>query len=583
MVEIQLARDSNKLCVWPYYLTSLHLRLGCPVRLVVVTLDRAVVRWCAQPIPVGPGFVLHPQVLGPENLPRITDIELLRTLPNSVCSRSRRTGISPARNTLPRPPWPLPTPSTARAQSDTLTWSFRFGKLPSGSRAGHNRTMLGFDIRRQASSLIASLALGLLALGSLTLESGCRTDSRVESAIGTEPAEENRFPHALHRDTTCTECHASSSVLAGVKAMPGADDHAPCDRGNCHRPAFLQNPGPLCRICHRRENPTRAGESPLAPYPRTSGRRALAARFAHDKHLDFALMERNVGFHITCADCHTVRDQGEPIRPGHAVCGRCHAPEAARGTMPAMNACDQCHRPRTRKPTRTRRVIVGDLRFAHSNHQSDVRGRPIRCVQCHQDTREVQSVTAHPDIDTGVCVECHDDSDRTPSAKRMRVCGTCHSSEPLTFGLLAPRSHLPRVERPEDHTLAFRRGHGEDARQNAARCARCHTFMSGAPRDVCDECHQIMRPRDHGLSWREFDHGPEASAQADACATCHKGTFCTSCHSRMPRSHLPRAMFAQGGHGMDAKINLRACITCHDPDGPTGCRRSGCHDGGGGP
>lgn len=406
---------------------------------------------------------------------------------------------------------------------------------------------------------------------------GCRARGAVESVPVVVIADENRFPHAAHTDTVCTECHNLSSVLAGQKAVPGANDHAPCDRSGCHQDAFLTRPGPLCRVCHERTDPAAVAASPLSPYPRTRGYRALASRFAHATHLNFGLMEENVGFHVTCEDCHT---QGESVaaRPGHVVCGRCHAPESAHGEMPPMTECGRCHSPRKDKLTRARRTIVGDLRFAHDNHRVDIRGRPIRCVSCHPDTRVVRSVTAHPEVDTAVCVDCHDDPERTPQPKRMRVCETCHSTKAARFGVLAPRSHLPRLERPEDHTLAFRRGHGEDARHNATRCARCHTFMSGAPRDVCDECHQIMRPRDHVLSWREFDHGPEASARADACATCHKGTFCASCHTQIPRSHQPISEFRRGGHRFDARINMRACITCHNPDGPTGCRRAGCHD-----
>lgn len=419
------------------------------------------------------------------------------------------------------------------------------------------------------AAIVASVAVAVVATGA----SGCRARSAVESAPMAVVADENRFPHAAHTDTGCTECHALASVLAGERAVPGADDHAPCDRSGCHQDTFLARPGPLCRVCHERENPAEVGASPLSPYPRTRGFRALASRFAHSRHLNFGLMEKNVGFHVTCVDCHT-RGESVAARPGHAVCGRCHAPESAHGKMPPMTECGQCHSPRKRQPTRTRRVIIGDLRFAHDNHRADIRGLDIRCVSCHPDTRTVRSADAHLEIDTAVCVDCHDDPERTPSNKRMRACETCHSAKAQSFGVLAPRSHLPPLERPEDHTLAFRRGHGEDARRNATRCARCHTFMSGAPRDVCDECHQIMRPQNHGLSWREFDHGPEASARADACATCHKGTFCASCHQQRPRSHRPRAIFITD-HGLAAQINLRACITCHDPNGPNGCGR--CH------
>ena len=57
----------------------------------------------------------------------------------------------------------------------------------------------------------------------------------------------------------------------------------------------------------------------------------------------------------------------------------------------------------------------------------------------------------------------------------------------------------------------FRRDHGDEVTRDASRCAKCHTAVSGASRDVCDECHRVMRPSDHVVSWREYDHGPDAA------------------------------------------------------------------------
>jgi hypothetical protein len=100
--------------------------------------------------------------------------------------------------------------------------------------------------------------------------------------------------------------------------------------------------------------------------------------------------------------------------------------------------------------------------------------------------------------------------------------------------------------------------------------------MSGAKRDTCDDCHRIMRPADHQVTWREFDHGPAAAARTDGCATCHQGDFCVACHAFVrPRSHFPIGDFTNGGHGLFARTNLRACVACHQVD--TFCSGSGCH------
>lgn len=421
-----------------------------------------------------------------------------------------------------------------------------------------------------------SLAGLVLAIAVLAALGGCRAGTALPAAADVEP-ELDRFPHQRHGQLACTSCHALDAVLRGVPAVPGQDDHAPCDQGQCHQAEFLAEPGKLCAICHDSVAPTQPGQSPLLPYPPRHGQRALASEFSHRQHLDYGAMERKLGFHVSCTDCHPGDDKGAPGQPDHAVCGRCHAPESAPPGTPAMDGCALCHRPRQRDPSRRRRLITGDLHFRHQNHQSDRRGQPIRCTECHTDSAATASVIAHPVPPTQACVTCHDDPERTPPPMRMRVCESCHTTRARSFQTLAPRSHLPRLERPEDHTLAFRRDHGADARGNAVRCARCHTFMSGSPRDVCDECHQVMRPQDHVVTWREYDHGAAASARADRCATCHTGTFCAECHSRPPRSHLPLAMFRGQGHGVLARINIRACMTCHDPQ--TMC--SACHMVGG--
>ncbi|MFZ6184306.1 hypothetical protein [Nannocystis pusilla] len=82
VVEVQVERDPRKRWTWPVYVAGLRARLGCPVTLVVVSLDREVARWCAEPIDLGRRrTTVHPWVLGPEAVPAITDLERARELP----------------------------------------------------------------------------------------------------------------------------------------------------------------------------------------------------------------------------------------------------------------------------------------------------------------------------------------------------------------------------------------------------------------------------------------------------------------------------------------------------------------------
>ena len=391
-----------------------------------------------------------------------------------------------------------------------------------------------------------------------------------------QDSERGRFPHPLHHSLPCTDCHPQPDVLFGRPARPGTNDHAPCDRNQCHQAAFLSSPTPLCNICHDRLDP--GDDSPGAnlpsPYPPPRGRRALAAEFSHATHLDFPRMEAAVGFHVSCSDCHEPAGD-ELTPPGHTVCARCHAPEASPPGTPSLAECARCHVDRPVQPSRLRRFITADLRFDHGDHRQDRRGRAITCSGCHTGSASVQKTGSHAAPAMAACVECHDDTARTPPAKRMRMCEACHATKRASFGAIAPRSHLPALERPEDHTRAFRRDHAADATADPQRCARCHTFMSGSPRDACDDCHRIMRPQDHTVTWREFDHGPASAARADGCAVCHQGDFCIACHSTRPRSHFPSIDFAQRGHGDFARVNLRSCSACHIFE--TDCATSGCH------
>lgn len=77
VIETQLGRDPDKPFTWPVYLTHVRARLRWPTSLLVIAPDGAIARWCAKPIETGhPGFTLTPQVLGPDEVPVVTDPEI---------------------------------------------------------------------------------------------------------------------------------------------------------------------------------------------------------------------------------------------------------------------------------------------------------------------------------------------------------------------------------------------------------------------------------------------------------------------------------------------------------------------------
>lgn len=82
VVEVQLSPKRAKRRSWPVYVSTVHARMKCPVTLLVLCASRSIARWCAKPIVIGERcLVLRPTVLGPEQIPVVTDIEVARRMP----------------------------------------------------------------------------------------------------------------------------------------------------------------------------------------------------------------------------------------------------------------------------------------------------------------------------------------------------------------------------------------------------------------------------------------------------------------------------------------------------------------------
>jgi hypothetical protein len=74
IVEVQLSEDRGKWWSWPHYLVNLRTRLKIPVMLMVLCIDPHTAAWCAEPIELGPGWRLRPFVVGPDQIPVVTDL-----------------------------------------------------------------------------------------------------------------------------------------------------------------------------------------------------------------------------------------------------------------------------------------------------------------------------------------------------------------------------------------------------------------------------------------------------------------------------------------------------------------------------
>ncbi len=361
----------------------------------------------------------------------------------------------------------------------------------------------------------------------------------------------------------------------GKVARPGKNQHAPCD--DCHKAEFAKPPGPLCKVCHASVDPFKKGNSPLQAYPERGNTQTLASNFSHRLHLDKGKMESASGAHVNCVDCHERNtDSRDPMVPGHKACARCHQQAPKVKDKLAMDTCAGCHPSRGVELHRGRLFIIGDLRFAHSTHEKDKTGNPVACTTCHagvdeSSSREQMSVPAMER-----CAQCHEDSQRSPDRVRMDNCNVCHSD--MSSGA-PPANHMISGSkggaRPPDHTLEFRKNHGEAAAAKDSPCRRCHTELQGNREDTCFQCHQVMRPHDHNMMWRN-DHGRDAQTDGTRCANCHAPEVCAACHSVPPRSHTPLGEFRQGGHAEQARFGLSSCLTCHTyEDTCVKCHRGG--------
>lgn len=419
-----------------------------------------------------------------------------------------------------------------------------------------------------------------------TLLAGCGRSRSGQSVASSESiaANTDRFPHKLHtmqsggderitnykgRGLACDDCHPAEDVEAGRAARPGGNQHAPCDE--CHRDEFYKPPGAFCRNCHVSVNLAKEGATKMHAFPARGSKRVLASNFSHEVHLDDDEMESAVGFHVSCEDCHS-RDAktGDPLLPRHKACARCHEGKAKK--VLAMADCKACHLQDGVEIERGRVMITEGLIFSHGDHVKDRAGADIGCVSCHAEIRNSRTVKDFSIPKMQECAKCHQDPARTPERVRIARCEVCH--EGMVDGN-TPRTHLNGSSLPEDHSLEFRTNHAEQAADKDANCQYCHENLSGNSRDSCFQCHEVMRPKDHMLGWRNDSHGREAALNRDRCASCHQADYCTACHSIPPRSHQPLGEFRLGGHAQTARFGLSSCMACHTyEDTCSRCHRS---------
>ena len=106
MREAQTAIQAMKRPTWPLFVAGVYARHGCSVDIAVLTLDRDVAAWAGRPITVGllrGAMTITPTVIGPDQIPRITDPEVARRSPEMavLSGASRRRSRSQGRGRYP--------------------------------------------------------------------------------------------------------------------------------------------------------------------------------------------------------------------------------------------------------------------------------------------------------------------------------------------------------------------------------------------------------------------------------------------------------------------------------------------------
>ena len=93
VVEQQARWDSDKFWTWPVYLTTVREQLRCPTLLLVLCPTDKAARDCAGRIPLGqPGNTVTPSVVGPSQIPVVTDPEQARDMPELAVLSAKAHG-----------------------------------------------------------------------------------------------------------------------------------------------------------------------------------------------------------------------------------------------------------------------------------------------------------------------------------------------------------------------------------------------------------------------------------------------------------------------------------------------------------
>jgi hypothetical protein len=259
------------------------------------------------------------------------------------------------------------------------------------------------------------------------------------------------------------------------------------------------------------------------------------------------------------------------------------------------------------------RERVGNVVFEHRAHDAaltDAGDPPQECASCHIAPGGERMAVADS-IQLGTCWSCH-----AHTASNHQVDADCSSCHLPLASTAFDGARIAAIEPPADHTsdrfLGF--DHGRLVREDATRCATCHTqercvachvdatideiaaFPAAPPTmDLPTDTVRYNEPTSHTEGDWLVTHGSLAS-RAD-CATCHTSNDCLTCHvqpvpdvlatlparaevvapgvrmeATAPTSH--ESLFFMKAHPTLAASGDASCSTCHVDSFCTSCHEA---------
>jgi hypothetical protein len=366
------------------------------------------------------------------------------------------------------------------------------------------------------------------------------------------------FSHAAHLttlDIECADCHpaALTSRSSLDNLLPGEDACAMCHAIDRRQPDKAEpgKPAARCVACHPGFDRA-TGFVPRLRIPPPN------LKFDHRGHV--------VGAGIPCARCH-----GDLAAEGVGL--------ATRAQLPTMDLCLECH---------------------------DGKQASGRCTLCHVAAAAGRIQTEYREGSLapagGGDLPVHGPDFAARHAREAgavgATCSSCHAKE------YCVECHAGVVKPLDFHPADYISLHTIDARRGTPDCTACHRSQT-----FCVGCHsrlgvaadgrigELVRPtegpsdrRFHPPGWIDTGedgglrasrgpqhHAFEAQRNLRQCASCHRESFCTQCHSAQPGSPRinPHPADWVGSRRCEALRRRagRMCLRCHVDLAEVSCER----------